>query len=164
MLDAMAAVSALAVGALIVLDDTVLMVRQQGPDDPAPYWSIPGGVVERGEFAYQAMVREVREETGLIVAGSGRLAWISQHDMPGLGMLTAFGFEVDGCQGDPLPADPDGLVLDAAWVPVPEAARRIATIGFGPMREPVLHHLRRRGGPPTLWSWPSGVDAKPVIM
>ncbi len=158
----MVAVSAMVAAALVVLDETVLLVLQQGPDDPEPYWSIPGGVVEQGEFVHEAMVREIREETGLVVAGSGRLAWISQHDMPGMGMLTAFGFEVDVRHGDLLPADPDGLVHDASWVPVDEAARRLATIGFAPMRDPVLHHLHHRGGPPTLWSWPHGVDAESV--
>jgi len=33
----------------------------------APFWSIPGGHVEEGETFEQAAIREVEEETGLIV-------------------------------------------------------------------------------------------------
>lgn len=48
--------------ALIRRDDTVLLVQQR---DPPGYWSLPGGVVERGESPDQAAIREVKEETGL---------------------------------------------------------------------------------------------------
>ena len=41
--------------------DEVLMVRQQGPDDPQSYWVLPGGLVEPGETISEALVREVRE-------------------------------------------------------------------------------------------------------
>ena len=47
----------------------VLMVLQRGPDDREPYWALPGGVVETGELANEALVREVREETGQTEAG-----------------------------------------------------------------------------------------------
>lgn len=103
----MIAMSAMVAAALVLRDDEVLLIRQTGLVDPTPYWSIPGGIVERGEFVHDALVREVREETGLSVAGPARLAWVSQHESPE-GQLTAFGFEVTVAPGDPAPADPDG--------------------------------------------------------
>jgi ADP-ribose pyrophosphatase YjhB (NUDIX family) len=45
-------------------DDTILLVMQ---NDGEKFWSLPGGVVEMGEFLEQAAVREVHEETGLAV-------------------------------------------------------------------------------------------------
>jgi ADP-ribose pyrophosphatase YjhB (NUDIX family) len=56
----------LAVSAAIVRDGTILVVRRARP--PANgLFTLPGGVVEAGEALTQALVREVREETGLII-------------------------------------------------------------------------------------------------
>lgn len=45
-----------------------LLVIQRGHDPHRGLWSLPGGRVEPGETAEQAIVREVREETGLQVS------------------------------------------------------------------------------------------------
>src|SRR5436190_1648023 len=55
------------------------MVRQAGPGEE-PWWSIPGGRVEPGEFVFEAVVREVGEETGIAVLDPGRLAFTVQVD------------------------------------------------------------------------------------
>ena len=49
------------------------MVRQAGPGEE-PAWTVPGGRVE-GEFVTDAVVREVREETGVTVLDPGCLAF-----------------------------------------------------------------------------------------
>jgi len=54
------------VGAIIIDGDRVLLVKRAHPPLQAQ-WSIPGGVLEVGEFVREAAVREAREETGLIV-------------------------------------------------------------------------------------------------
>jgi len=54
------------VGAIIIQDDRVVLVKRAHPPIQGQ-WSIPGGVLEVGELVREAAVREAREETGLII-------------------------------------------------------------------------------------------------
>jgi 8-oxo-dGTP diphosphatase len=56
----------LGVGALIIRRGSILLV-ERGRQPLKGYWSLPGGLVEPGELLEHALVREVREETGLRV-------------------------------------------------------------------------------------------------
>lgn len=54
------------VGAVVVEEGRVLLVRR-GTEPLKGQWSLPGGLLELGESLTGGVVREVREETGLIV-------------------------------------------------------------------------------------------------
>ena len=54
----------LAVGAVVVRDGSLLMVRR-ARDPGKGLWSLPGGRVQKGEYLSDALRREVSEETGL---------------------------------------------------------------------------------------------------
>ena len=56
--------------AAIARDGKVLLVRRARPPANGLY-SLPGGVVEIGETLHQALIREVREETGMAVEPLG---------------------------------------------------------------------------------------------
>jgi 8-oxo-dGTP diphosphatase len=54
------------VGAVIVEQGRVLLVLR-GTEPAKGRWSIPGGLIDVGESLREAVAREVREETGLVV-------------------------------------------------------------------------------------------------
>jgi 8-oxo-dGTP diphosphatase len=58
------------VGAVVIDGTKVLLVRR-GQEPLKGEWSLPGGALELGETLQQGVVREVLEETGLIVAPGG---------------------------------------------------------------------------------------------
>jgi 8-oxo-dGTP diphosphatase len=60
------------VGAVIKDGQGRLLLIKRGHEPGAGLWSIPGGRIEPGETDEQAVIREIREETGLVVV-PGRL-------------------------------------------------------------------------------------------
>ncbi|MGD0417209.1 MAG: NUDIX hydrolase [Terriglobales bacterium] len=54
------------VGAVIIKESRVLLI-QRGTPPLLGEWSLPGGVLECGETLREAVAREAREETGLVV-------------------------------------------------------------------------------------------------
>ncbi|MEM3579425.1 MAG: NUDIX hydrolase [Candidatus Bathyarchaeia archaeon] len=54
------------VGAVVIHDGKILLEKRKGEPGRGK-WSIPGGLVELGESVEYAVVREVKEETGLEV-------------------------------------------------------------------------------------------------
>jgi len=54
------------VGAVVVDRGRVLLVRR-GREPLMGHWSLPGGMLELGESLEAGVIREIKEETGLIV-------------------------------------------------------------------------------------------------
>jgi 8-oxo-dGTP diphosphatase len=101
----------------IIFDDTnrhVLLVKNGTLE--SHYWSFPGGGVEGAETLEQALVREVREETGLTIA-IGRLYSVRevlfrQRDEHAL----IFTFTATILDGELRISDPDHEILEVRWV------------------------------------------------
>lgn len=66
---------------VVIEDGRVLLLNQD--TGAGRSWSLPGGKVEEGEALRDALVREMREETGLDVE-PGRLLYVCDH-LPGDG-------------------------------------------------------------------------------
>ena len=70
------------VGAVVRDAAGSLLVVRRANEPGRGLWSVPGGRVEPGETAQQAVVREVAEETGLTVVVTG-LAGVVEREAPG---------------------------------------------------------------------------------
>jgi 8-oxo-dGTP diphosphatase len=53
------------VGAALIEEGRLLAARRSAPPELAGRWELPGGKLEPGESAEQALVRELREELGI---------------------------------------------------------------------------------------------------
>ena len=70
----------LAVSAVIVDAHARVLLVLRGHEPAQGLWSLPGGSVEQGENMREALVREVREETGLEVS-AGEEVWSATLDL-----------------------------------------------------------------------------------
>ncbi len=99
-------------GAVVVRREELLMVLRGRPPG-AGLWSVPGGRVEPGESDAEALVRELREETGLEVSvgdllGSVEVSGFDVHDY----LCTVTGGRLEpGDDAAPGPAGSSGPLL-----------------------------------------------------
>ena len=92
-------------GAVIKDDQGRLLLIKRGHEPGAGLWSLPGGRIEPGETDAEALVREMREETGLTVQ-AGALLGSVRRPVPG-GPPAAAGSQDDSAAGGQ-----DNTVLD----------------------------------------------------
>ena len=108
---------ALTVDAVWIRAGRVLLVRRGAP----PFrglWALPGGFVELRETVEEALVRELREETGLVGHPLTIVGVYSGPDRDPRKPTTTVAFLVGGRGGKPVGHDDAAF---AAWVPFAEA-------------------------------------------
>lgn len=144
-------------------DGKILLVRQQGPDDPEPFWALPGGRCKQGELVTETLERGVTEKTGLTVTSVADLVCIAQMHNPRLlsrsaeelpppgGIAMALVFAVAGWRGTIASGDPDNLVTEAEFVEESQAIDRLQTLPWRFLREPALAYLQGRVPAGTVW-------------
>jgi 8-oxo-dGTP diphosphatase len=121
------------VTALVRRGEELLMVRQAGPGEE-PVWSVPGGRIEPGEFVTDALEREAAEETGIRILDRGALAFLAQMDDRREGYFaTVWTWDVAAWEGEVSPADPDGFVREAAFMPLAQALEHLRAISWQPL-------------------------------
>jgi len=109
----------LCVGAIAVQDGELLLIRR-GHGPAAGQWSVPGGRVERDELLAEAVVREVREETGLEGVCGPLVGWVERFDEGTHFVILDFEVTV---LDDQVPVAGDDAA-EVAWVPLGDVIDR----------------------------------------
>ena len=127
-------------GAVIVHEGRVLLIRR-GKEPMRGRWLVPGGTVEWGETLEQAVVREVQEETGLVVRPRELLVVLDRiHHAPASPGEIAYHYVIvdylcEWVSGTPRAgSDAEEVALvpfeDLASYEVPEAALEVVAEGL----------------------------------
>ncbi len=103
--------------------DRILMARYVSPDGSQRHWTLPGGSVEHAEDPYDAVVREVDEETGYqvevecLLGVDSRVWHVDDGGAPGGAELHGFGiFYGVRIVGGQLRHETGGSTDQAAWI------------------------------------------------
>ena len=118
----------LAAYAVCIEDGRVLLAHYVGPKGER-HWTLPGGKVEHGEDPFDAVVREVAEETGCdgmverllgvdsrVIPATDRLPGLSEHQNVGI-------FYRVRITGGRLRPEPNGETAESVWTSIPDVAR-----------------------------------------
>lgn len=113
----------LAAYAVCIEDGRVLLAHHASDN-----WTLPGGRVEHAEDPFDAVIREVAEETGCSAVVE-RLMGVDSRVIPAA--VTRAGIEHQNVgifyqvriTGGRLRPEPNGETIESVWTPIPEVAR-----------------------------------------
>ena len=125
--------------AVCVEDERVLLALWVPPSGAERHWTLPGGMVEDGEDPFDAVTREVAEETGhtcvverllgvdsRLIPAADRLPGLPDHQNLGI----YYAVRITGGTARP---EPDGATAGSAWFGLDEvpALRRSSLVDVG---------------------------------
>lgn len=121
---------AIAVGAIVIDKGAILLVKRDR--EPARgEWSLPGGRVEAGETLREALVREVREETGIDIDVDGLIGVAERVVRDDDGAITFHYVILDYvCHARTNTLNPGDDAADARWVSVDALGDMTLTSGL----------------------------------
>jgi 8-oxo-dGTP pyrophosphatase MutT (NUDIX family) len=129
--------------------EMVAAIRPQGRPDGV--WALPKGLIDAGETAEQAALREVREETGVEGRSLGKLGDVryvytqTWGDERGERVFKIVSFFLVRASRGRLGAIADEMrveVAEARWLPLEDAPRLLAYKGEREMARRALERLR----------------------
>lgn len=129
----------LAAYAVCIEDGRVLLARHVPPAGE-PTWTLPGGRVEHAEDPFDAVIREVAEETGCdavverLLGVDSRVIPAAERLLPGLPDHQNVGiFYQVRITGGRLRPEPNGEIGESVWTSIPDVVclRRSSLVDIG---------------------------------
>lgn len=104
------------VGAIVVHEDAILLVRRGKPPHSG-LWAIPGGRLRYGETLASGAEREIREETGVRIRG-GEVIYTTEYIEEGVGGDDGYHYVIVDVAGEYIDGAPrgDDDALEASWI------------------------------------------------
>jgi 8-oxo-dGTP diphosphatase len=115
----------------IILDGGKILLEKRKSTPGEGKWAVPGGLIELGETVEQAVIREVKEETGLDVASPRLVDVVDYISLDEKGAVKYHFIILDylvTVKGGELKAASDAAEL--RWVPISEVERYDLTESF----------------------------------
>ena len=138
-------------GVLALSEGRVVLVRERYPTWGGVFWNVPSGRVEDGESPAQGAVRELAEETGLVVRAAD-LTLVSTVTTTHDGVESrSWNHTVEVTSSDLRVADPDGIIQMARWFPQDEAIELLSALPYPPIAQPAVAYLRGEAAPGSHW-------------
>ncbi|WP_328404967.1 NUDIX domain-containing protein [Streptomyces sp. NBC_00390] len=129
----------LAAYAVCIEDGQVLLARHV-PSKGETNWTLPGGRVEHAEDPFDAVIREVAEETGCdamvdrLLGVDSRVIPAVERTIPGGPEHQNVGIFYQVCiTGGQLRPEPNGEIAESVWTPIADVAglRRSSLVDIG---------------------------------
>ncbi len=135
---------------VLIEDGRILLVANQWYADQPPIWSLPGGRCEAGEPVVEAVVRELREETGLTVE-AGPLIYVAEaRSVVRRRQFLTCAFTVRRL-GGALSGAGDAAVREARFVPLADLDQYLPSPSLG---DPLRNWLAHPDAPARYWYFP----------
>lgn len=144
--------------AIIEEADSIVLVLNRWKIGDA--WGLPGGQLEEGEMLQDALVREVAEETGLVIEPVDLAYIVDTHNQIYNNHFLVHVFQCRIVGGNLTPPTADPYVIDARWVRRDEVPRFMT---WSTYRDPLMgwlngveqvYYLDRDGYRPELGKGP----------
>ncbi|MEU4201366.1 NUDIX domain-containing protein [Streptomyces sp. NPDC045470] len=124
----------------VCIEDRRVLLACHVPPNGETNWTLPGGRVEHAEDPFDAVIREVAEETGCdavverLLGVDSRIIPAAERAIPGGPEHQNVGiFYQVRITGGQLRPEPDGEIAESTWTPIPDVAglRRSSLVDIG---------------------------------
>lgn len=122
----------------VCIEDGDMLLARHVPPKGEPNWTLPGGRVEHAEDPFDAVIREVAEETGCDAVVE-RLLGVDSRMIPAAEAHRQTEHQNVGIfyrvriTGGQLRPEPNGETAESVWTPIPDVAclRRSSLVDIG---------------------------------